>query len=81
MRDWWLSFAIDLDPNKQSWLNIPTGGKPNWPLYGDAGSTLVVNETSIGVAVDAEMSAKCDFWQDQSDIVRNRKAMIVPELS
>jgi carboxylesterase type B len=74
MKDWYISFAVTLDPNQNSYSNV---SKPNWPLYQSAGQTtfnvMDVNYTQIGVVddLDFDVSARCDFFHSQSYVVRN----------
>jgi hypothetical protein len=80
MKDWFISFVTDLDPNARSFMNDTTSEKPFWPLYsaqlgteGDIPEFAVmdVNHTQIGVIPDLDVSGKCDFWHGQSYVVRN----------
>lgn len=77
MKDWFLSFVTDLDPNKVSYLNVQ---KPNWPSYNPTKTTgtgglefaiMDVNKTAIGVIGDLDANAACDFMRSQSYVVRN----------
>ena len=72
MKDWYLGFAINLNPNSVS--NSGTS-KPPWPEYstvGGAGFTVMdVNYTMIGAVPDFDASARCDFFHGQSYVVRN----------
>jgi hypothetical protein len=79
MKDWFISFVTDLDPNAKSFSNS-TASKPVWPLYnpqlgtqGDVPEFAVmdVNYTQIGVIPDLDVSGKCEFWHGQSYVVRN----------
>ena len=79
MKDWFISFVTDLDPNAKSFSDT-TLDKPVWPLYnpqlgtqGDVPEFAVmdVNYTQIGVIPDLDVSDKCDFWHGQSYVVRN----------
>jgi hypothetical protein len=80
MKDWFISFVTDLDPNAKSFSNNTTSEKPFWPLYnaqlgieGDVPEFAVmdVNYTQIGMIPDLDVSGKCDFWHGQSYVVRN----------
>ncbi|TIA38171.1 hypothetical protein D6C78_04200 [Aureobasidium pullulans] len=68
MKDYFLSFAIDLDPNSFT-PPLSNLSRPYWPEYVDAQdygsgfSVLEVNETRIGVVTDQDASARCDFLQ------------------
>lgn len=78
MKDWFLSFIIDMDPNSHNFSGLK---KPHFPTFGssiseDAGtvsyfSTMLVNVTSIGVTHDPDTSDRCDFFHGQSYVVRN----------
>ena len=78
MKDWFLSFVIDLDPNTRSFSGLT---KPYWPQFTanvneNAGvvsqfNAMEVNLTSIGVVPDPDTSAQCDFFHGQSYVVRN----------
>jgi hypothetical protein len=69
MKDWFLSFITDMDPNANTYFNITD--KPHWPVYnsclGANGSVtpefavMDVNHTQIGVIPDLDVSAQCDF--------------------
>ncbi|OQO08698.1 hypothetical protein B0A48_06568 [Cryoendolithus antarcticus] len=77
MKDWFISFVTDLDPNARSYSNA---SKPHWPLYNPAlgigaGQTefaiMDVNYTQIGVIPDLDVKAGCDFFHGRSYEVRN----------
>jgi hypothetical protein len=82
MKDWFISFVTDLDPNARS-FSPESASKPFWPLYnprlGTAGSVdddyefaiMDVNYTQVGVIPDFDVSDKCDFWFGRSFVVRN----------
>ena len=81
MKDWFISFVTDLDPNARS-FSPESEGKPFWPLYnprlGTAGdgdgaefAIMDVNYTQVGVIPDFDVSDKCDFWFGRSWVVRN----------
>lgn len=72
MRDYYVSFAVSLDPNAESYTDIP---RPYWPTYmseqnGDF-SVLNVTDSLISVHRDADASPRCDFFHAQSYVVRN----------
>jgi hypothetical protein len=78
MKDWFLSFITDNDPNANTYFNITD--KPHWPVYnplfGTDGSApefaiMDVNYTQIGVIPDLDVSAQCDFFHSSSYDVRN----------
>lgn len=81
MKDWYISFVTDLDPNAQSFTPNATADKPYWPLYNSRLGTdgdgtpefaiMDVNYTQVGVIPDFDVSDKCDFWHGQSYVVRN----------
>ncbi|GAM86419.1 hypothetical protein ANO11243_044330 [Dothideomycetidae sp. 11243] len=72
MKDWFLSFAIHMDPNMQSFTNAE---KPYWPQYQAVSSlnlTIInVQDTKISVRADTDASPQCDFFHGQSYAVRN----------
>ena len=79
MKDWFLSFITDMDPNANSYFNVTD--KPFWlaynPRLGVNGSAapefavMDVNYTQIGVIPDLDVSAQCDFFGSTSWDVRN----------
>jgi len=78
MKDWFISFVTDLDPNANSYYNL--SDKPFWPVYNprlgsDGGApefaVMDVNYTEIGVVPDLDVSARCDFLSSSSWDVRN----------
>lgn len=72
MKDWYSSFAINLDPNAQSFSGTP---KPYWPMYNTADlsnfTIMDVNYTMMGAIGDLNANARCDFFKGQSAVVRN----------
>ncbi|EMC98112.1 hypothetical protein BAUCODRAFT_32113 [Baudoinia panamericana UAMH 10762] len=72
MKDWYLGFIINLDPNTIAYSNTP---KPYWPQYqtpsGSNFSVMDVNYTMMGVIPDMDANARCDFFHGQSYVVRN----------
>jgi len=79
MKDWFISFVTDLDPNAHS-FSPDSASKPFWPLYnpglGTIGGTdefaiMDINYTQVGVIPDFDASDKCDFWFGRSYVVRN----------
>ncbi|KAL9079065.1 MAG: hypothetical protein Q9157_002033 [Trypethelium eluteriae] len=72
MRDYFLSFVINLDPNTESLSNT---SKPFWPMYQAPSSSrfsvMDVNVTNLGVREDFDAAPKCDFFAGQSYAVRN----------
>jgi hypothetical protein len=83
MKDWFISFVTDLDPNAHS-FSPESEEKPFWPLYDPRLGTAVngedvdvefaimdVNYTQVGVIPDFDVSGKCDFWFGRSWVVRN----------
>jgi carboxylesterase type B len=70
LRDYFISFAVEGDPNAVSYSGTV---KPEWPLYfSDGGfNVLDVNYTMIGAIPDYDAGPRCDFFHGQSYIVRN----------
>jgi len=74
MKDWYTSFATNLDPNAISYSGTP---KPFWPRYdnttdGEGGfSIMSVNYTMMGMEPDPDAAPRCDFFHGQSYVVRN----------
>ena len=65
MKEYYLSFVLELDPNKVSIVQ-----KPYWPQYRN-GYIININETAIGSRRDPDASVSCRFFQDQGSAVRN----------
>ncbi|KAL3425572.1 carboxylesterase family protein [Phlyctema vagabunda] len=71
IRSYYISFAVALDPNTNSYTNI---SHPYWPSYQENEgnfSVLDVTYTTVGAAPDREASAQCDFFHSQSYAIRN----------
>ncbi|KAK0261024.1 hypothetical protein B0A54_11791 [Friedmanniomyces endolithicus] len=72
MKDWYLGFVLNLDPNSVNYSKTP---KPYWPQYQSPGSAnfsvMDVNYTQIGVIPDMDANPRCDFLHGQSYVVRN----------
>ena len=78
MKDWFISFVTDMDPNANSYYGLD---KPHWPVYNPRLGTdgtgapefavMDVNYTQIGVIPDLDVSAQCDFFHTSSYDVRN----------
>lgn len=72
LKDWYLGFVINLDPNTISNSGTP---KPHWPQYSPAGASgftsMDFNYTMIGTVPDFDASSRCDFFHGQSYVVRN----------
>lgn len=72
MRDYYVSFAVALDPNAKTYSNIR---RRYWPTYTNdrdqSFAVLDVTHTTIGVVRDADASPQCDFFYSQSYVVRN----------
>ena len=70
MKDWFASFTVHLDPNVESWSNVP---KASWPTYNKASNVMMVNYTEIGVVNDKDFdkSERCNFFWKNSDVVQN----------
>ncbi|KAJ4295596.1 hypothetical protein N0V90_007609 [Kalmusia sp. IMI 367209] len=69
LKDFYLSFALHLDPNAQSWSNV---SKPVWPDY-KSGDVMSFNYTEMGAVSDVyyDNTERCKFWQDNSEVVQN----------
>lgn len=69
MKDWYISFAIHADPNKQSWSNVL---KPRWEEY-STGNVLSINDTEIGSVSDRYYDAteRCQFFWDNGEVVQH----------
>ncbi|GAB7326045.1 hypothetical protein MBLNU13_g10078t2 [Cladosporium sp. NU13] len=80
MKDWFLSFITDVDPNANTYFNITD--KPHWLVYNSRFETngsatlelavMDVNYTQIGVIQDLDVSAQCDFFHSSPYDVRNQ---------
>lgn len=77
MKDWFISFVTDLDPNAHSYSNV---SKPEWPMYNPEMGTsdvvpefaiMDVNYTMMGVIPDIDVKPRCDFFHASSYTVRN----------
>ena len=73
IKDYFLSFATNLDPNARSFSGT---SKPFWPQYTAGVSNVTfavmdVNYTMMGVTEDFDASPQCDFFHGQSYVVRN----------
>jgi len=71
MRDWFLSFAIYLDPNRYSWSGVQ---KRDWELYRSRNSGVMsVNYTEVGMVDDRyfDRTKRCDFLWENVAIVEN----------
>jgi hypothetical protein len=72
LKDWYLGFVTNLDPNSISNSGTP---KPYWPQYQEAQdidfSIMSINYTMMGVTPDFDANERCDFFHGQSYVVRN----------
>jgi carboxylesterase type B len=73
MKDWFISFMTDHNPNTKSWSEVDNNSKLNWPSYGTDHSTLVINDSGTEVKEDAEVGVKCDFWKRYPDVTLNKR--------
>lgn len=75
MKDYFLAFITDLDPNSVNGSDAGSPVRPHWPMYyqesKQAFEILQINETAIGVREDEDASPRCDFLHGQSYAVRN----------
>ena len=69
MKDWFTSFVVHLNPNKESWSGVP---KPEWPTYA-RDDVMTVNYTEVGPVKDWYFDAneKCDLLWDSGSTVQN----------
>ncbi|KAI0467815.1 Alpha/Beta hydrolase protein [Xylaria cf. heliscus] len=69
VKDFYLSFAIHLNPNAESWSNVL---KPVWPDY-KSGKVMSINYTEIGAVSDVyyDNTDRCRFFQDNDEIIQN----------
>jgi carboxylesterase type B len=70
MKDWWISFALHLDPNAQSWSDAH---KPKWPIYGVDSQIMSINYTESGNVSDLsfDKTDRCQFMWVNQEIVQN----------
>ncbi|KAK3698222.1 hypothetical protein LTR37_017047 [Vermiconidia calcicola] len=68
LKDWYLGFVINLNPNSISNSGTP---KPQWPQYQEGFTAMSINYTMMGAVRDVDASSKCDFFHGQSYVVRN----------
>lgn len=69
MKDYSVSFAINLDPNQAIAANV---SKPFWSRYESGRSrVLEVNATSIGTIRDPDQNTRCEFFGAHGDVVKN----------
>jgi hypothetical protein len=69
LKDFYLSFAIHLDPNAESWSNV---SKPAWPDY-KSGEVMSFNYTEMGAVSDVyyDNTERCRFFNNNSQIIQN----------
>jgi len=69
LKDYFLSFAIHLDPNVESWSNV---SKPMWPDY-KVGEAMRFTYTEIGAVSDLyyDNNERCRFFEANSEVVQN----------
>ncbi|KAK4160660.1 alpha/beta-hydrolase [Cladorrhinum sp. PSN259] len=76
MKDWFLSFAIYLDPGRHSWSGVR---KPDWDMYQSYGShnarVMSVNYTEVGMVDDRyfDQTKRCDFLWENGATVQNKR--------
>jgi len=74
LRDYYVSFAIHMDPNRESFSGLSKNVKPTWAQYSSANpprAVLNVEADGISTIGDPDYSERCSFWQSQSAISRN----------
>ncbi|KAF2651928.1 alpha/beta-hydrolase [Lophiostoma macrostomum CBS 122681] len=73
MKGYFWSFIVNLDPN--SGPDGTSSSRQFWPQYASNSTNnfriLQINETSIGVQDDGDVSDRCDFWNSQGLFVKN----------
>ena len=76
MKDWFLSFAIYLDPGQYSWSGVK---KPDWEMYHSDGNrnarVMSVNYTEVGMVDDRyfDQTKQCEFLWKNGAIVQNKR--------
>jgi len=76
MKDWFLSFAIYLDPGRYSWSGVK---KPDWEMYHSDGNrnarVMSVNYTEVGMVDDRyfDQTKQCEFLWKNGAIVQNKR--------
>ena len=76
MKDWLVSFAIYLDPNRNSWSGIR---KPFWREYrdhgGDSTQVMSVNYTETGMVDEKyyDRTKRCNFLWKHDSVVQNKR--------
>ncbi|KAL5371690.1 hypothetical protein DPSP01_014070 [Paraphaeosphaeria sporulosa] len=70
LRDWYVSFIVHSDPNKQSWSGV---SKNDWPDYDVSGQVMSVNFTELGAVDDTfyDDTQRCNFFWEKEETVQN----------
>ena len=71
MKDWFLSFAVHMDPNARSWSGE---SKPAWPKYftnGVGERVVAVDFADIKPQVDPDLGERCTYFWGKSDVIQN----------
>ena len=68
MKDWFISFATNLDPNAVSYSGI---AKPNWPKYFEGNTVMSVNYTMLGAVHDPDDGPRCAFMKENGIDILN----------
>lgn len=67
IKNWFLSFFVNLDPNKRvAGVDQIGNAIPNWPSYSSPGNAnlMYVTDSSFKVQGDPDASPKCQFFSD-----------------
>ncbi|RDW76162.1 hypothetical protein BP5796_06983 [Coleophoma crateriformis] len=68
MKDYFVSFATDLDPNAVSYSGV---SKPTWNKYSTKPQVMAVTNTLLANIPDYDAGAKCNFFQQNGAIIRS----------
>lgn len=81
LKDYYLSFITNLDPNAVTYTN---SSKPLWPVYLNNSTDITTavtndldfrvlefNDTNIEARRDPDAGSTCDFWAAENEVCRN----------
>ncbi|RDW82841.1 hypothetical protein BP6252_03953 [Coleophoma cylindrospora] len=68
MKDYFVSFATQLDPNAVSYSGV---SKPTWNKYSTKPQVMGVTNTLLANIPDYDAGAKCNFFQQNGAIIRS----------